>query len=59
MYWRLDAEELLSEERVGFQRLLCMRSAESIFEFANEVGELIELLVKVLCGCEDESRCAE
>ena len=49
MYWRLDAEELLSEERVGFQRLLCMRSAESIFEFANAVGELIDLFVKVLC----------
>ena len=59
MYWRLYAEELLREERVGFERLLCMRSAESIFEFVNAVGELIDLLVKVLCGCEDESRCAE
>ena len=44
---------------MGFERLLCMRSAESIFEFANAVGELIDLLVKVMCGCEDESRCAE
>ena len=59
MYWRLDAEELLSEERVGFQRLLCMRSAESIFEFANAVGELIDLFMEVLCGCKDKSRCAE
>ena len=59
MYWRLSSEELLGEERVGFERLLCMRSAESIFEFANAVGELIDLLVKVMCGCEDESRCAE
>ena len=59
MYWRLYSEELLGEERVGFERLLCMRSAESIFEFANAVGELIDLLVKVMCGCEDKSRCAE
>ena len=59
MYWRLSSEELLGEERVGFERLLCMRSTESIFEFANAVGELIDLLVKVMCGCEDESRCAE
>ena len=44
---------------MGFERLLCMRSTVSIFEFVNAVGELIDLLVKVLCGCEDESRCAE
>ena len=59
MYWHLYAEELLGEERVGFERVWCIRSAKSIFEFANAVGKLIDLLVGVLCGCEDESRCAE
>ena len=45
----LYSEEVFGQEGMGFEGVLGVGYAEGIFEFANTGGELVYLLVEVLC----------